>query len=198
MRTWDVVTTGIIVPLVAIPLIVIGAYVWYRRKMRALSLDDDTREVPGVRLTAETLRRLPYPPWRVVYEIRSSQLEGADHVVVGPCGVIALTTVVADRPAPGRPRESAMVASSNLVRAAVDEHTEPAGVRCDRVVKVYWGTPQPETPAGQDGMNGTIDVEGQRLEAWLESLPTGAVSPEQIEAAWRAVVSGIGRPDPLP
>jgi hypothetical protein len=197
MRTLAGVTVGIIVPLVLIPLAALGGYLWYRRKMKALAVDGEAREVPGVRLTSETLRRLPHPPWRVVYEIRPAQLEGADHVVVGPCGVIALTTVVADRPGADRPRESAMVASSNLVRAAVDEHTRPTGLRCDRIVKVYWGAPQPDSPAAQHGMNGTIDVEGQRLEMWLHSLPPAGLPPERTDAAWRAIVVGIGRPDPL-
>jgi hypothetical protein len=191
------VTVGIIVPLIVIPLAAIAAYVWYRRKMSAMALDDTTREVPGVRLTSETLRHLASPPWRVVYEIRATQLEGADHVVVGPCGVIAFTTVVADRPAGDVERVSAFVANSAIVRSAVDVHTDPTGVRCDRVVKVYWGTPHPELPPARDGINGTIDVEGQRLEAWLQSLPPGPLTTSEVENAWRAVTVGIGRPDPL-
>lgn len=190
-------TAGIIVPLIVIPIAVIVAFVWYRRKIAAMQPDVETRDVPGARLTAETLRRLPGPPWRVVYEIRPSQLEGADHVVIGPCGIIALTTHVADRPAGDVERVSAMVASPGIVRAAVDVHTAPTGVRCDRVVKVYWGTPRPELPAGREGTNGAIEVEGQRLEEWLHSLPPGPLQPAQVDAAYRAVVVGVGRPDPL-
>ena len=88
-----------------------------------------------------------------------------------------------------------MVVSSNLLRAAVDEHTEPIGVRCDRIVKVYWGTPQPESPAAQEGMNGTIDVEGQRLEAWLHSLPPG---PLTSGAGRRRVAGGRRRASVVP
>ena len=190
-------TAGIIVPLIVIPLAAIAAWVWYRRKMNAMRPDDSTREVPGVRLTSETLRRLINPPWRVVYEIRPTQLEGADHIVIGPSGIIALTTVVADRPDGTGDRVSALVASTALVRAAVDGLTTSSGVRCERVVKVYWGTPQPGTPPAREGVNGAIDVEGQRLEAWLHSLPPGPLVASQVDSAWRAVVVGIGRPDPL-
>jgi len=201
MRTLPGVTVGIIVPLIIIPIAVITAYLWYRRKMIAMQLDTGARDVPGPRLTSETLRRLPNPPWRVVYEIRPDQLEGADHVVIGPCGITAITTVVANRSKADVPRVSALVAATSLVRAAVDEHSEPVGARCDRVVKVYWGTPQPDDPPAREGVNGAIDVEGQRLEAWLCSLPPGPppgpLSAGQVDAAWRALVIGIGRPDPL-
>ena len=106
MRTLAGVTVGIIVPLIIIPIAVIAAYLWYRRKMIAMRLDTEARDVPGARLTSETLRRLPNPPWRVVYEIRPDQLEGADHVVIGPCGIIAMTTVVANRSNADVPRVS--------------------------------------------------------------------------------------------
>jgi hypothetical protein len=201
MRTLAGVTVGIIVPLIVIPIAVIAAFLWYRRKMNAMRLDTEARDVPGVRLTSETLRRLPNPPWRVVYEIRPDQLEGADHIVIGSCGIIAMTTVVANRSNADAPRVSTLVASTSLVRAAVDEHSGTVGARCDRVVKVYWGTPQPEDPPAREGVNGAIDVEGQRLEAWLLSLPPGPppgpLTSPQVDAAWRALVIGIGRPDPL-
>lgn len=198
MRTWAGVTLGILVPLVVIPVAVFVAYRWYRRRMKALAVDGESRDMPGVRLTSETLRRLPPTLWRVVYEIRPTQLEGADHVVIGPCGVIALTTVVADRPTGAAPAVSAYLPTTGLVKAAVDQHTEVVGVRCDRVVKVYWGAPQHEMAAARDGTNGVIEVEGQRLASWLHSLPPGPLVASQVDSAWRAVVTGIGRPDPLP
>ncbi len=53
---------GIVIPLVVLPFVVVGAFVWYRRSVAGLAPDDD-RAISGVRLTAEALHRFPSPPW---------------------------------------------------------------------------------------------------------------------------------------
>src|SRR5688500_11721856 len=87
---------GIIVPLavlaVAIP-VVLG--VTRRRfKLVAAGIGPDLRQGsdPSVRLTSNALRALSTPPWRVVHEIGVQRLGGIDHVVIGPPGVLPITT----------------------------------------------------------------------------------------------------------
>ena len=50
------VSLGIVIPLVVLPRVLIGAYVWYRRSMTALE-PDEAKPVSGVRLTAEALQQ---------------------------------------------------------------------------------------------------------------------------------------------
>jgi hypothetical protein len=201
------VTVGIIVSIVVILIAVFVGYRWYKRKIAGLALDTEARPVPGVRLTSETLRRLPHPPWRVVIEIGAEHLEGVDHVVIGPTGVIGITTVVADRPATAVERDAMTVAHEAIARAAISAHVEAAGIpsaaSATSLAKVFWGAPDPDGPAARVDARGTSEVEGQRLVDWLQSLPptmnaAGPLSPAQVDAVWRSVLTGIGRPDPLP
>ena len=92
-------TPGIVAPLVAIAVAMAVLWRWYRSKMAELQPDQRARPLPGARLTAEQLRRLSAPPWRVVPEV-GGRLGQVDHVVIGPTGVIAIETIVVDRPAP--------------------------------------------------------------------------------------------------
>ena len=198
MRTFRGVTLGIIIPLVVLPVVLVVAYVWYRSRIAALRADTETRPISGARLTSEALRRLPQPPWRIVIEIAPSLLEGVDHVAIGSCGVVPLITVVADRPTVDVARDPMSVVSTSIARSVVDAAIADVGVPSMAPVKVYWGAPRPALPAGRPTESGTIDVEGQRLESWLGSLPEGVLSPTQVDACWRAIVLAIGRPDPMP
>lgn len=201
MRTFGGVTLGILLPLIIIPIVLVGGFAYYRRRIAALRIGSSTsetnRDLPGGRLTSETLRRLPHPPWRVVFEISPKVFDRVDHVVIGPFGIIALTTVVADRPLEPVGDDSLAVASAALARSEVDELTRRVGLRCEHSARVFWGTPRPEMPAGRPGRDGTVDVEGQRLDRWLQALPPGPLAASQVDLAWQAVVTGIGRPDPL-
>jgi hypothetical protein len=200
------VDLGIVIPLILLPLAVIGGFVWYRRSIDRMR-PDDARPVSGVRLTAEALHRLPSPPWRIVYEIGGA-LGGVDHVVIGPPGVIAITTVVADRPDPERLTASTgtaqLVADAAVARGPVDELARPAGTTCQRSASVFWGAPDPKRPASDEVAHGSHLVEGQRIADWLAELAGadqgalgGALTPSQIDLSWQAIVMGIGRPDPL-
>jgi hypothetical protein len=195
---------GIVIPLILLPLLVVGAFTWYRRSIAAMK-PSDTRPVSGVRLTAEALHRLDSPPWRIVYEIGGS-LGGVDHVVIGPPGVIAITTIVADRPDAERliaaAGDAQLTAEAAVERGPVDELARPSQVPCRLSARVFWGAPDPDRPAFEEVAHGNHLVEGQRLGAWLDTIadPSSGQQPitqAQIDLAWQAIVMGIGRPDPL-
>ncbi|MEL6893151.1 MAG: hypothetical protein AAFP84_16275 [Actinomycetota bacterium] len=189
--------TGILFPAILITALAVGLFVWYRRRMDAMK-PDTARAVSGVRLTAERCRTLPSPPWRVVYEIGSDRLDDIDHVVIGPAGVIAIQTVLADRPVPAPVDDTpARVARSAIARASLDEALAPVGATCDALVKVFWGTPRPDEPAGHEVTTKEWAVEGQRLDAWLAEHAQPTSNPTRIDQLWQTVTLGIGRPDPL-
>lgn len=196
------VSVGIVVPLIVLPILLVGAYVWYRRSIAQMR-PDEVKPVSGLRLTAEALHRAPAPPWRVVYEVGGA-LGDVDHVVVGPPGVVAITTVVADRPDPAQLREASsdaiLVSEAAIARGPLDELLRAATASCDRWARVYWGAPHPARPAGEDLVHGSMLVEGQRIDEWLAEMTAGAAAPldaARIDAIWRTIVIGIGRPDPL-
>jgi hypothetical protein len=197
------VSLGIVIPLVVLPVILIGAYVWYRRSMTALQ-PDEAKPVSGVRLTAEALHRLDSPPWRIVYEVGGA-LGGVDHVIIGPPGVIAITTIVADRPPAERLLAAAgdaqLIAEAAIERGPTDELLRPTGVACRLSARMFWGSPDPERSAFEEVAHGNHLVEGQRLTDWLAALDDSTTEPpltqSQIDLAWQAIVMGIGRPDPL-
>jgi hypothetical protein len=196
------VDPGIVIPLVLLPIALVGGFLWYRRSMVKLA-PDDAKPVSGVRLTAEALHRDARPPWRVVYEVGSA-LGGVDHVVIGPMGIVAITTVVADRPSPddliGTTGEAHLVSQAAVNRGPVDEVARPSGAPCRLWARVYWGSPDPSRPPHDELVHGSHLVEGQRIAEWLETTADAAETPldtATIDSAWRAVVTGIGRPDPL-
>lgn len=192
---------GIVIPLVVLPIVIIAAALWYRRSMADLK-PDDPKPVSGVRLTSEALHRLDSPPWRVVYEIGGA-LGGVDHVVIGPPGVIAVTTVVADRPTPEKLIESSsearLASEAAVARGPVDELARPAGAECRLSARVFWGSPDASRADHDDVAHGSQLVEGQRIDRWLASLTSEPnLEQPQIDLVWQAIVMGIGRPNPLP
>jgi len=196
------VEPGIVIPLVLLPILIVGIWVVYRRSLAKLQPDDD-RPVSGVRLTAESLHRLDPGSWRVVYEIGGA-LGGIDHVVVGPPGVIAVSTVAADRPTAERlldaTGEAALVSEGAVARGPVDELGRPVGVPCELTGRVFWGVPADDRPPFDRVVHGVHLVEGQRLAAWLDELASEAeapLDPTRVDLAWQAITMGIGRPDPL-
>lgn len=199
------VDLGIVIPLVVLPVVIVAGYIWYRRSMARMR-PDDAKPISGVRLTAEALHR-ESPPWRVVYEIGGA-LGGVDHVIIGPAGVIAITTVVADRPPSARLLEASgeaqLVSEAAVARGPVDEIARPSGISCRLSAKVFWGAPDPSRPAYDDVAYGSQLVEGQRIHEWLAAINDPAIErddalldPAQIDLAWQSIVMGIGRPNPL-
>lgn len=193
---------GIIIPLVVLPIVLVGAYAWYRRSIAAMK-PNVAKPVSGLRLTAEALHRLPSPPWRVVHEIGGT-LGDVDHVIVGAPGVIAITTVVGDRPVPAAPTDrlddARRLGAAAIARAPVDDLARQVGQQCNLSATVHWGSPDPARPSF-DVTAATVHlVEGQRIADWLDRLVDATpdtLDQPQIDAAWRSITMGIGRPDPL-
>ncbi len=197
------VSLGIIVPLIVLPIVIVGVVFWYRRSMAALR-PGDTKPVSGVRLTAEALHRAPAPPWRIVYEVGGA-LGEVDHVIVGPSGVTAITTVVADRPDPDQLRsardDALLVSEAAIARGPLDELLRAVNASCDQWARVYWGMPDPKRPVADVLVHGSTLVEGQRIDEWLAALSAKAstqLDSRRVDAIWRTIVIGIGRPDPHP
>ncbi len=189
---------GAITALVVLPVVLAVVYVWYRRTTSTAELAE-TPPISGVRLTAEALHRVVTQPWRVVYEITA--LGAIDHVIIGPPGVIAITTVVADRPSASiAPTDVAqLTADAAIQRGPIDELARHSGASCRLTARIFWGSPDVARPAFDEIVHASQLVEGQRLAEWLAALETAddRISAAEIDLAWRAVVMGIGRPDPL-
>jgi len=194
------VSLGIIIPIALLFVLLGGGLTWYKQTMQNMAPGSTPRQVNGARLTSERLRELPTPPWRFVFEISEDKLGGVDHVIIGPSGVIAVSTQMLDRPLladqPDQP-DPQLVANAALMRGSVDELAKRAGLSCNVLAKVYWGTAHPERPAAIQSMHATLIVEGQRLNDWLLTLPPGPLTAAQIDFAWQTILTGIGRPDPL-
>ena len=189
---------SVLIPLALLTCALVLFYAWYRRKISDMKPDADSRVLPGARLTAERLRLLAAPPWRVVYEIGDRHLGAVDHVVVGPTGAIAIETLMLDRPASDADHGSPqLIATAAIERGDVDDLTRTVGVPCNVLAKVYWGVPQPDLPAAIEVATGLVAVDGHRLVDWLVGLPPGPLSPAQIDQVWHVVTTGVGRPDPL-
>lgn len=188
---------SILIPLILIAALLGGAFAAYRRYIASMQVDSGARQVNGARLTSERLQQLPSPPWRFVLEISDDRLGGVDHVIIGPSGVIAVSTLMVDRPAGAGTPDPQQLAMAAILRAPVDELAASVGLSCKTLAKVYWGAQQPGRPAALDTGLATVAVEGQRLNDWLLTLPPGPLMPAQIDLAWQAILTGIGRPDPL-
>lgn len=187
---------SIILPVIILVVVIGGGYLMYRRYIASISATSVARQVNGARLTSERLQKMP-PPWRTVFEISEDRLGGVDHVAIGPSGVIAISTLMLDRPERVSDPEPTLVAAAAMMRAPVDDLVSRVGLSCDMLAKVYWGTPRPELPAAMESGLGTVAVEGQRLEQWLDFHGETQLTSAQIDLAWQAVLTGIGRPDPF-
>lgn len=191
---------SVLIPLVLGIVALVAFWFWYRRAIARMSPDSDDRAPAAVRLTSERLSSLSSPGWRVVHEVPADRLGGVDHVVIGPPGVIAIETVLSDRPTAvdgGRTLTPEATMAAATARGAVDDLTHPVGIDCRTLAKAFWGAPDADRPAADEVAPGVVDVEGQRLIDWLESLPPSTMHSSQVDLVWSAVLRGIGRPDPL-
>ena len=183
--------------LIVLAALIVGGYTAYRRYIASMQVGSEARQINGARLTSERLQQLPSPPWRFVLEISADRLGGVDQVMIGPCGIIAASTLMFDRPEDAETPDPQNMANAAAMRSPVDDLAARAGLSCDILARVYWGEPQPERPAALDSGAATVAVEGQRLTEWLLTLPPGPLTPAQVELAWQTILTGIGRPDPL-
>lgn len=193
----------IIIPLFVAGVALFAAAVIARRWLHKLARSAEDREVRTARLTSEHLHRLPPPTWRLVLEMDHPDVPDIDQVVIGPCGVLAISTTLGDRPpldhaVDDDPEGARATAAAAMMRAPVDDLVSAAGVSCHLLVHVYWGAPQLDLPAALPVVHAAVAVDGGRLDEWITSLPTDVLSPAEVDLAWHAVTTGIGRPDPLP
>lgn len=190
----------IIIPIVLLAIIVPAALMWAKRTLRDPvengSIADDVH-APGERLTSSTLRQLPSPPWRVVYEIADTKLGGIEHVLIGPPGIFALRTSMEPVPdvAPDDP-SPAEVAKSAIARGDLDDALRRCALESDRLVWVHWGAHE-GGPTAIDTLPSTVAVDGRHLTTWAAGLDD-RLTVTQIDLAWQTVTMAIGRPDPLP
>jgi hypothetical protein len=193
-----VIGPGIIIPIIAVALIVPAALVVFKRYLNSIKPDGDAGAPSGARLTAAALHRLPSPPWRVVYEITNDALGGIDHVLVGPAGIMAVTTSLAAMPAPSTERPSPQtVAKGAIARGDLDDLLRRCAMESSGHVTVHWGRGDDADAVVVEIAHGSIAVSGHRIDDWFESLATAGLTPAQVDLAWQTVVTDIGRPDPL-
>ena len=193
-------TPGILIPVglivVVLPLLLAGA----RRRWRTGSntTDDDPVERATSRLTSGSLRSLPTPPWRVVYEISAERLGGVTHVAIGPGGTFGIISFPDQLPPPPSEAPDAhTIAAAAIERGELDDALRTVGLESARLVRVYWGAaPDPSTPA-YSPVVGVTALAGQMLVEWLGQQDADTQSPAQIDLAWQTISTTIGRPDPL-
>jgi hypothetical protein len=201
VRTAVSIGPGIIVPLVVLIVVMPLGLLAFRRWLASTGDRGAVREVSASRLTSDALRRTLPAGWRLVPEIAPSALGGIDHVLVGPPGVYAITTTMSPVPPPiDGPAPAAAVAAAAIARTGLDDVLRRGGAPASTAhVEVHWG-PAGEQPAWHDRGHGAVAVDGRRLDEWVASLDAGgpsALAAAQVDLAWRAVTTGIGRPDPL-
>lgn len=188
---------GIIIPVLILAFVVPVGFTWAKR-LKAGAIGGSAGDVlpPASKLTSKVFRELPTPTWRVVYEIGETKLGGVEHVLIGPPGVFAVRTSMDPLPAPatGDP-DPHDVAQAAIVRGALDDALARSGMSSDRLVEVHWG-PAIEGPTAVDLLPGVTAVDGRAIESWVASLPH-SLAASQVDLAWQAVTTAIGRPDPL-
>lgn len=164
----------------------------------ATGASDAAALTAAVRLTSGALRTLGVPPWRVVYEIGPERLSGVEHVLIGPPGAFGLATTIDPLPEPRDPTvadDPVALARSAMTRGGLDDALAKVGLSSAGLVVVHWGAPEGASPV-VPGLRGVFHVDGRRLADWASGLDA-VWSPTQVDLAWQAVVTSIGRPDPL-
>ena len=138
-----VIGPGIIVPIVAVAILVAGRA---SSSSSAISTASSPTPIPtpaspsGARLTAAALHRLPTPPWRVVYEVANDSLGGIDHVLIGPAGILAITTSLSRMPSPSTERPSPeTVAKGAIARGDLDDVLRRCAMESTGHVTIFWG-----------------------------------------------------------
>jgi hypothetical protein len=193
-----VIGPGIIIPIVAVVILVPAGLILFKRYLNSIKPDAESATPSGARLTAAALHRLPSPPFRVVYEVAHDSLGGIDHVLIGPAGILAITTSLSTMPAPTTERPTPeTIARGAIARGDLDDLLRRCALESTGHVTVHWGRADDTDAAVVEIAHGSIAVSGHRIDDWFESLPATGLSPAQVDLAWQTVVTGIGRPDPL-
>ncbi len=109
---------GIIIPIVAVAILVPAGLIVFKRYLNSIRPGTGSGTPSGARLTAAALHRLPTPPWRVVYEMHNDALGGIDHVLIGPAGILAITTSLTTMPSQSTERPSPEMIARGAIAAA--------------------------------------------------------------------------------
>jgi hypothetical protein len=193
-----VIGPGIIIPIIVVAILVPVGLIVFKRYLDSIKPDTESGTPSGARLTAAALHRLPSPPWRVVYEVAADALGGIDHVLIGPAGILAITTTLTTMPSPSTERPSPeTIARGAIARGDLDDVLRRCALESTGHVTVHWGRADDADAVVVEIAHGSIAVSGHRIDDWFESLATSGLSPAQVDLAWQTVVTGIGRPDPL-
>jgi hypothetical protein len=192
-----VIGPGIVVPVVVVAVVVPVLWWMLHRRMRSSAAGSAASEpvvASGRRITSDALRALPSPPWRVVPEIADRALGGIEHVLIGPGGIFAIVTSLSPRsPNGAADGRAAATAASAVARLPLDDLLAGCRLTSTAHVTVHWGAHG--EPGWCETAHAALAVAGDRLDVWVASLPDRLTAPE-VTAAWRAVTTGIGRPDP--
>ncbi len=189
----------IIIPVVLVTLLVPVAIMWAKKNFKDNVGSDhgDAFVAPSDRLTSNALRELESPPWRVVYEVAHDKLGGVGHVLIGPSGVYALRTTMDPLPhTPTTDADASAIAQSAIARGGVDDALRRCAMSSDRLVVVHWGV-NDTAEIKVDLMPGATAVDGRSLATWAATAGPDTLTQSQVDLAWQAVVTSIGRPDPL-
>lgn len=182
-----------------------GAYWVLQVSGTAPTMMGDTAE----QWTASELRRLQRGGWQVVNHLLLRSWD-IDHVLVGPGGAFALETKwsaepwVLDPP-DDRVRRAARQAVDNARDLRLWTKFRRAGVQDVHPVVMLWGAGSAQLAAmsGLVMVEGAWVVPGPAADSWRATIPTGVLSPEQVDAAWQvldaqALSRDTHHPTPLP
>lgn len=149
--------------------------------------------------TAEESRGLRRDGWRLINHLHFESVQ-IDHVLLGPAGVICVETKWSATPWDSSYGRS--VAHQAATRMRAQARTVALLVRLPVTARVValWGGNSADL-AGADGVIATVDgvplVAGPSLRSWVATLPTGRLTPDQIEDGYQRVSDYIQRHDPL-
>jgi hypothetical protein len=195
------IKASIIIPIVLVAVALAVALVVARRIKTSAVGATETRLPNGARLTTNTLRQLPQPPWRVVHEIESDALDGIDHVVLGASGIYAITTSLLTSPAEANQLAGRSVRDhtvrATFVRSYVAALAGETVASATTHVTAVWGANAADIEHGSSPTDGTVMVDGAHLVEWLGARTDAGLTSPSVDLAWSQICMGIGRPDPL-
>jgi hypothetical protein len=203
-------SSGMIIAVVVVAVFAALAGIAVQRARQAFKRAGDDRVAEqgvdavalaaAVRLTSGALRGLPSPPWRIVYEIGAERLTGAEHVLIGPPGAFAVATSLDPLPEPihgDDDPDPVALAAVAMRRGGLDDALHRVRLASAGLVLVHWGGAEADAPPAVAGLHGVTHVDGRRLAQWAAALAEGPLTATQVDLGWQAVVTAIGRPDPL-
>lgn len=149
----------------------------------------------GEQWTADELAVLRRRGWRVIHHLKFTSTLEADHVVVGPGGVIAIETKTSHeawdlaRPpaavskAVGQARDAAIQLRGHLRSVLRPEEVTP--------LVILWSPAQTSAEL-KEILNGVTVLTQGGVEAWRRSLPLDVLNADQVARVW-SHLDGLAR-----